>query len=148
VRILVAGVGNIFLGDDGFGCAVAAALRDLVVVEVRDFGIRGFDLALALTAGIDAAVQVDACPRGGAPGTLYVLEPTVDDRPAALDSHALDPVAVLRLARSLGEPPRALWLVGGEPQHLEGELSAVVAAQIDPAATLVRELVEQLRCTS
>jgi hydrogenase maturation protease len=146
VKILVAGIGNIFLGDDGFGCAVAAALRGLPDVDVRDFGIRGYDLALALTTELDAAILVDACARGDAPGTLYVIEPTLDDTPAQLDNHAIDPVEVLRLARQLGPLPGVLWLVGCEPAQLEGELSEIVLAQIAPAASLVRELVS--RCTS
>lgn len=161
MKILVAGIGNIFFGDDGFGPAVVKALLERPAawpadVQVRDFGIRGMDLAFALTSGIEHAILVDAVPRGGAPGTLYVIDPDVGAEAAAtLDNHAMDPVAVLRLASSIGEPPRSIRLVGCEPAQLadpDGDiavgLSAVVEAAIEPAARLVAKLVEEARCTS
>lgn len=162
MKILVAGIGNIFFGDDGFGPAVVKALLEQPTtwpadVQVRDFGIRGMDLAFALTSGIEHAILVDAVPRGGTPGTLYVIEPEVGGGPgeSTLDNHAMDPVAVLRLASSIGEPPRSIRLVGCEPAQLadpDGDiavgLSAVVEAAIAPAARLVAKLVEEARCTS
>src|ERR1700749_1947272 len=101
-RVLVAGIGNVFLGDDGFGVALAQRLGDLGEgVDVVDFGIRGMDLAYAL-GEYDAAVL-----RGGAPGTLYVIEPDLEELDAAPEAHGMDPVKVLALARALGGvPPR------------------------------------------
>src|SRR5262249_15201119 len=109
-RILVAGVGNIFLGDDAFGVEVARRLaRRPLPPEVRvvDFGIRGLDLTYALLDGYETVVLVDAAPRGGPPGTLYVLEPEPGEPPAGeagplFEMHSLDPVKVLRLAAALG----------------------------------------------
>jgi hydrogenase maturation protease len=149
-RILVAGLGNVFLGDDGFGCEVARRLAGRAWpagVRVADFGIRSFDLAFALTDGFDAAVLVDATWRGGAPGTLYLLEPA---RPSggpevALDAHTMDPVKVLRLAESLGSTPPVLRLVGCEPTGFEGMLlSQAVAEAVEPAVRMVAELVDAL----
>ncbi len=108
--VLVAGIGNIFHGDDGFGVAVAALLgrRPLPAgVTVKDFGIRGLDLTYALLDGYAAAILVDAAARGEPPGTLYVIEPEVAAAGPApedllLSPHELDPARVLRLARALG----------------------------------------------
>ncbi len=119
-RVLVAGIGNVFLGDDGFGVAVAERLarRELPAgVEARDFGIRGMDLAYAL-GDYDAAVLVDAVPRGGEPGTLYVIEPKLDLPGGQFQAHGMDPVSVLALARELGGTPervagRRLRAAGG-----------------------------------
>ena len=123
-RILVAGIGNIFLGDDGFGCEVVRRLvkRELPEnVEVRDFGIRGMDLAYALMDPYEAVVFVDAVPRGDEPGTVYLIEAEVpEEGEVALDTHGMDPVNVIRLARVLGaEIPRTL-VVGCEPQNIPG----------------------------
>jgi len=160
MRILVAGIGNVFLGDDGFGSAVAAKLCERAWpahVEVRDYGIRGMDLAFALTSGIDAAILVDATARGGAPGTLYKLEPVAGDTPPEIQTHAMDPARVLAFAATIGAPPRYVRLVGCEPGRLgedDGDiavgLSEPVAAAIDPAIAMVGELVAELEvaCTS
>ena len=160
MKILVAGIGNVFLGDDGFGPAVAEALRARGWpggVEITDFGIRGMDLAYALTSGIDAAILVDAVARGGAPGTLYLIEPTPGDGPATIETHAMDPARVLRFAASLGPPPPYVRVVGCEPARLDDDgdvvvgLSTPVAASIDQAAVMVGELVASLTevaCTS
>jgi hydrogenase maturation protease len=166
VRLLVAGIGNIFLGDDGFGCAVAEQLCERAWpagVEVVDFGIRGMDLALALTSGIDGAILVDAVARGGAPGTLYTIQPAgrAAGEPGlaavAIDGHAMDPVRVLALAASLGKLPGVLRVVGCEPLSLDDDgdvsvgLSAPVARAVAPAADLVAGLVRDLleaTCTS
>lgn len=160
MRILVAGIGNVFLGDDGFGSAVAAKLRERswpAHVEVIDYGIRGMDLAFALTSGIDGAILVDAVARGGTPGTLYKLEPTGSGAPPEIQTHAMDPARVLAFAATIGTPPRHVRLVGCEPERLgepDGDiavgLSEPVTRAIDPAIVMVRELVAELEavCTS
>ncbi len=160
MKILIAGIGNIFLGDDGFGSAVAAKLLERAWpthIQVVDYGIRGMDLAFALTSGIDAAILVDAVARGGAPGTLYKIEPTPGAATPELQTHAMDPASVLALAATLGTPPRHLRLVGCEPARLgddDGDiavgLSEPVTAAIDPAVLMVGELVAELEagCTS
>ncbi len=160
--ILIAGVGNIFLGDDGFGVEVVSALRLQELPEdvlVRDFGIRGFDLAYALLEPWEAVILVDALPRGEAPGTLYVLQPDVAGMgeaaapEMAMNPHGMDPVRVLHLAASMGEIPAQVFVVGCEPQdfgdELEGRmgLSAVVQAAVEEACTMVRELVERICST-
>jgi len=155
VRILVAGIGNVFLGDDGFGVEVVARLDGRALpegVEVADFGIRGFDLAYALMDGPDAAILVDALPRGEAPGTLFVLEPDLDDLdgPAALDSHAMNPAAVLAMVRQQGGAVPPTWIVGCEPAVLDPDgaghmgLSEPVAAAVDEAAAMVASLARRL----
>jgi hydrogenase maturation protease len=155
-RILVAGIGNVFLGDDGFGVEVVRRLArcDLPAgVNVVDFGIRGFDLAYALADGYDAALLIDAAPRGETPGTLVVIEPEIDEAPdAPIEAHGMDPEAVLRLARRFGRVPRRTLIVGcepevlGDPQGLEivAELSASVGAAVDRAVDLVRSLLGEL----
>jgi hydrogenase maturation protease len=150
-RILVAGIGNVFLGDDGFGVALADRLARRKLppgVEVVDFGIRGMDLAYALQEDYDAVVLLDASPRGEAPGTLYVIEPEMDDAQVALDAHGMDPVKVLAMAQALGGPlPRTL-VVGCEPlTRMTGEEQDVVAAVSEPVRAALDEgvrLVESL----
>ncbi len=153
--VLVAGIGNMFLGDDGFGVEVAQrlAVRPLPDgVTVADYGIRGYDLAYALVRGYDRTILVDACPRGEAPGTVFVLEPDLaelnvpDAGPAVLDAHDLNPLHVLRLARSLGAELKPVVVVGCEPATLgppEGQmgLSEPVRAAVDEAVTLIEGLV-------
>ena len=152
-RILVAGIGNIFLGDDAFGVMTARELarREWPAgVDVRDFGIRGLDLAYALQNGYDAAILIDAVPRGEATGTLYVLEPALESAPPTIETHGMDPVKVLHLTRALGgEPPRTL-VVGCEPRpfpadldptDMVAELSPEVEAAVAGAASLVESLV-------
>jgi hydrogenase maturation protease len=154
VSILVAGIGNVFFGDDGFGVEVAQRLLRRALpadVTVRDFGIRGRDLAYTLLEKWDAAILVDATSRGGAPGTLYVLEPAIEDAHPSVEAHALDPVKVLALAKQMGSDIPCLRLVGCEPAALGSAedpalgLSAVVEKAIDPAVTLVEELITALR---
>jgi hydrogenase maturation protease len=153
-RILVAGIGNVFLGDDGFGVAVAerlAARPQPAGVRVIDFGIRGIDLVHALQDDPDVAILVDALPSGQAPGTLTVLEPDVPDGDGGLEPHALDPVSVLRTARRLGAAPGRTLVVGCEPAtRMTGaepdvvmELSPPVAAAVDEAVALVESLIER-----
>jgi hydrogenase maturation protease len=155
-RVLVAGIGNIFLGDDGFGCQVVRRLAEGPMpdlVDVVDFGIRGFDLAYALAGGYEAAVLVDTASLGAAPGTLAVVEPSLDDVRADIDSHAMDPVRVLRLARELGGTPAKTLVLACEPAHLADpdagddvlvELSEPVRAAVERALPALRGLVEEL----
>src|SRR5690242_3589971 len=98
--VLVAGIGNIFLGDDAFGVEVVRRLAERALpdgVEVVDFGIRGFDLAHALMQAESTAILIDATPRGGPPGTLYLIEAdaTGGDNPASVETHGMDPATVL-----------------------------------------------------
>lgn len=153
--VLVAGIGNIFHGDDAFGVEVARKLAAAPLppnVQVRDFGIRGIDLAFALLNEPDLTILVDAVARGGEPGTVYTIEPdlsTLDADPLeAVNSHSLDPAMVLRLAKQMGARFRRVLLVGCEPETLGGEpdgqigLSDAVAAAVAPAAATVLALLE------
>ncbi|MGW1028589.1 hydrogenase maturation protease [Streptomyces sp. NPDC002577] len=154
-RVLVAGIGNIFLGDDAFGPEVAAVLLTRprpAGVHIADFGIRGMDLAYALGDGYDAAVLVDAAPRGQAPGTLYVIEPEEPAGEPAPEAHGMDPVRVLALARHLnGNLPRTL-IVGCEPHACTTDdetevgtgLSAPVRLAVGRAVGLVESVVDDL----
>jgi hydrogenase maturation protease len=150
--ILVAGIGNIFMGDDGFGVEVATRLARRTWppgVHVADFGIRGYDLAYALVAGHDHAILIDACPRRHPPGSVFVIEPDIDLEPPMLDPHAMDPIQVLRLARTLGELPGTVRIIGCEPATFgpeEGQLglSPEVAAAVDRAAEIVALLITKL----
>jgi hydrogenase maturation protease len=156
-RILVAGVGNVFLGDDGFGVEVARRLagRELPEgVEVVDFGIRGMDLIYALQDDHEVVIFVDAAPRGEEPGTVYLLEPEIEeDGEVVLDTHGMDPVKVIKFARTLGARPGRTLVVGCEPQvvisgddyeEMKMELSEPVLAAVEEAAKLVESLVEQI----
>jgi hydrogenase maturation protease len=155
-RVLIAGVGNIFLGDDGFGVEVMRRLagRELPEgVEVKDFGIRGMDLAYALQDDYELVVFVDATPRGEQPGTVYLIEPEIEDNgEVSLDTHGMDPVKVIKLSRALGARPTRTLVVGCEPQVVLGgegydemlmELSEPVRAAVDEAVKLVESLVEE-----
>jgi hydrogenase maturation protease len=151
--ILVAGIGNIFQGDDAFGVEVVRRLRDRALpacVTAVDFGIRGIDLAYALLDGHDAVVLVDTAARGAAPGTVSVIEvASSDEAPATVAPHSLDPAAALAMARALGSPIPPVFVVACEPQELGGEegvmgLSAPVAAAIEPAVDAVQALVRRL----
>jgi hydrogenase maturation protease len=160
LRVLVAGIGNIFMADDGFGVEVARRLaeRELPAgVDVVDFGIRGMDLVFALGEAYDVAVFVDAVPRGEPPGTLFVIEPELgeSDEPVMLDAHGMDPVKVLALAGQLGPVPERILVVGCEPQvrmsgdeeELVGDLSEPVRAAVDPAVDLVESVVRDVVAT-
>ena len=157
-RILIAGIGNIFLGDDAFGVEVVRRLATRVLpknVKVVDFGIRGYDLAYALLDGYDTTILVDACPRGESAGTLYVIEPDVsepgspEDQQSAVEAHSMNPLNVLRLATSMGGPLKQVLLVGCEPGTLgpeEGQmgLSEQVEAVIDEAVKLIESLIAKI----
>lgn len=156
-QVLVAGVGNIFLGDDAFGVEVVRAMATRPISEgvaVRDFGIRSFDLAYALLDDWSAVILVDAVSRQAAPGTLFVIEPDLRELPEAIetatfDGHSMDPVTVLRLARTLGEIRPQIFVLGCEPADLGGEegrmgLSPEVEAAINQAVSMVEKLVHEL----
>ncbi len=156
-RVLVAGIGNIFLGDDAFGVEVAQRLLRRPQpdgVRIVDFGIRGFDLAYAMLEQNEVVVLVDATTRGGEPGTLYVIE--ADTRPPAngpapeIQAHSMTPAAVFHLIRSMGEqPPGRVLVVGCEPATFGPEelgqmgLSDPVAAAVPGAIELVERLVAE-----
>ena len=153
MSVLVAGIGNIFLGDDAFGVEVVRRLagRSLPAgVEVVDFGIRGFDLANALMNATGPAVLVDALPRGGEPGTLYLLEPTVAEGDVSFEPHSMDPETVLRLVQSLGGRPPRVLVVGCEPDAIDTEeeyqmgLSPAVEAAVEHAVRMVEKLIGEL----
>ena len=155
-RVLVAGIGNVFLGDDGFGVEVAARLAQRSLpegVEVGDYGIRGMDLAYALQEPYEAVVFVDTAPRGEPPGTLSVVEPDPEDAEVVIDTHGMDPRRVLGLARALGRVPPRVVVVACEPQtivhgenddELVGGLSPPVRAAVDEAVALVELLVAEM----
>jgi hydrogenase maturation protease len=151
--VLVAGIGNVFLRDDGFGVEVARRLAATTLpegVDVADYGIRGVHLAFDLLDGRhDALVLVDAVPLDEPPGTLAVLEVPVDGPPDgthAVDGHGMTPVAVLDLLRTLGGSLRRAVVVGCRPAVLdEGVgLSAPVQAAVEPAVRLVADVVPEL----
>lgn len=156
-RTLVACIGNIFLGDDGFGCDVARALADMNIptgVKVVDYGIRGFDLAYALLEPYENVILVDAIERGLRPGMLSILQPadrsTVADSPVVLDPHSMHPESVLALARSIGEIMAKIYIVGCEPYDFGEEqqgrmgLSEAVATAVPEAADTVVDLVNRI----
>jgi hydrogenase maturation protease len=156
--ILVAGIGNIFMGDDAFGVEVARQLegRNLpAAVRISDFGIRGLDLAYALQDRYETTILIDAYSRGDAPGTLYVVEPDLSSLSpeqtdgSDMDAHGMDPVKVLRLAASMGGPLKRVLLVGCEPATLgpeEGQmgLSETVKASLPGAVALVESVINKV----
>ena len=157
MTILVAGVGNIFLGDDGFGVEVARRLQSVALAEdvkVADFGIRGVHLAYELLDGYEMVILIDATPRGEPPGTLYVIEPEPEepdpDEVPPLDAHGMDPAAVLNLLGVLGGQVDRMLVVGCEPAVAdEGmNLSPAVEAAIEPAMTLVQDLINEHRAVA
>jgi len=156
-RILVAGIGNIFLGDDGFGVEVVKRLaaRELSsAVRVADFGIRGFDLVYALQDGYETTILVDACPQGQIPGTIFVLEPDLSDgasqqQSSIVDTHGMDPVNVIRMARAMNAPLNRVLVVGCEPESLGGEegrmgLSRPVESVLDEAVRMIESLLARI----
>ena len=155
-RTLVAGVGNVFLGDDGFGVEAVRRLAAHALpghVEVADFGVRAVHLAYRLLEGYGTAILVDASSHGGEPGTVYLIDatPTADAPPPGgpvLDGHRMTPDTVLAILRTLsagtgGARPERLFVVGCEPADV-GErmgLSAPVAAALDEAVRLILRVV-------
>lgn len=149
-RVLVAGIGNVFFGDDAFGVEVVRQLAERPPPDARiaDFGIRARHLAYELLEPFELCIVVDCMPRGGPPGTLYVLEPSVDEVPGALaDGHGMNVAIVFSAVRELGgRMPRTL-VVGCEPASIEPGmgLTDAVARAVSGAADLVRELVTSPR---
>lgn len=164
-RILIACIGNIFLGDDSFGVEVAQRLLRRQYprgVQIVDFGIRGMELAYTLLEEYDTLILVDAVPRGGAPGTLYLIEPDLSGMSPekgvvagriALDNHSMDPVKVLAFARALGAKPVHTLLVGCEPSapgeggdysEMQMGLSEPVRLAVDEAVKMIDSLIEKL----
>jgi hydrogenase maturation protease len=154
-RVLIAGIGNVFMGDDGFGVELARRLGEGPLpagVEVKDFGIRGMDLAYALGEGWEAVVLLDAVPHGAEPGSICVIEPDARPDELSLDTHGMDPARVLRLACELGPLPPRVLLLGCEPalrmtgteDEVVADLSPPVRAALDYAVPLVEQLVAEL----
>lgn len=155
-RVLIAGIGNIFLGDDGFGSAVLRSLDGAELppyVTAKDYGIRGVHLAYDLLDGdVETLILVDALPTGEPAGTVSLLE--VDDEawaeltadPSTVDSHAMHPGAVLSALNALGGSVDRVLIVGCQPASLEPvmALSAPVAAAVDGAVELALDTARQL----
>ncbi len=156
--VLIAGVGNIFFGDDGFGVEVARRLAVLDLpdwVTIADYGISGMHLAYDLADGYGSAILIDATPRGGAPGTVYVIEPEPAPEPAPLasggplaggalfDAHGMQPDVVLGMLGMLGAQAGRMLIVGCEPAAADPGigLSAPVAAAVDEAVGVVLRLI-------
>jgi hydrogenase maturation protease len=156
-RILIAGIGNIFFGDDAFGGEVIKELTKAPLpkgVDAVDFGIRSYDLAYAIMGGYAATILVDITARGEPPGTVYLIELDQEKignlEATAPDGHSLDPVAVLRLTQALGGQIERLYLVACEPAILETEdgrigLSESVQAAVPEAVRMIRRLIDKLR---
>jgi hydrogenase maturation protease len=170
-RLLIAGVGNIFLGDDGFGVEVTNRLASADLpdwAQVVDYGIRGLHLAYDLAGGYTSAILIDATPRGGAPGTIYVIEPDLakpasaaadegaadegaaDEGAAAaipgnpmFDAHGMQPDVVFSMLAMLEAETRHVLVVGCEPANVDYGigLSEPVAAAVDEAVKVVLDLV-------
>lgn len=155
-RILVAGVGNIFLGDDGFGVEVSQRLIKRGIpssARVIDFGIRGLDLAYALQDGYETTILIDAYPHGQRPGTVTVIEPDLSEFSSSsgdfVEPHAMHPVNILRMARAMCGDLRRVLVVGCEPGDLGGDeghigLSKEVEIAVDEAVGTVEEIVNRI----
>ena len=154
--MLVAGIGNIFLGDDGFGVEVAQRLRARPVpegVRVEDFGIRGVHLAYELLDGYETLVLVDAVPMGEAPGTVALLEPEIselepgDDPVPTLEAHSMSPAVVFDMLAGLGGKVDRILIVGCEPATRRRRASGCpksVAASVDRAVDAVDDVLAEL----
>ena len=159
-RILVAGIGNIFLGDDAFGTEVAQRLLRQnwpENVKIVDFGIRALDLTYALLEPWNVVILIDAALRGGEPGTVYLIEPESAEVQAQsepvpgemlIDAHGMDPVKVLRLAHSMGGKIERLLLVACEPSRnvdeMEMDISPAVQTAIPEAIAMIESLIAKL----
>jgi hydrogenase maturation protease len=153
--VLVAGIGNIFFGDDGFGVEVANRLKALPPrrgVRVVEFGIRSLHLAYELLDGYDTLVLIDTISIGDdPPGTLAVVEPdrSSSDSPA-IDAHTMNPEAVLGMLDSLGGEIRRVLVVGCQPAVISETigLSSPVAGAVEQAVRMVDELLDELGATT
>ena len=151
--VLIAGIGNIFLSDDGFGVEVAERLARRELPEgvlLREFGIRGIHLAYELLNGFDVLLLIDAVPHNEEPGTLSVIEPDPDDLAeragAALDAHTMDPATVLATLHSIGGRVERVTILGCQPASLEEGigLTPEVAAAVEPAVEMCIDLASNL----
>jgi hydrogenase maturation protease len=157
-RVLIAGIGNIFLGDDGFGVEVARRLASCELaadVRVVDFGIRGLDLVYALQDGYKTTILIDAFPQGKAPGTVSVVEPDLKDLQATpeqggfVEPHGMNPMNVLRMAKAMQAPLEHILLIGCEPAYLGGDdghmgLSKPVEAAVSEAVKTAQSLMRRI----
>ncbi|MGW4060056.1 hydrogenase maturation protease [Amycolatopsis sp. NPDC004747] len=145
-RVLVAGIGNIFLSDDGFGVEVVKELAGTGLppwVQIADYGIAGLHLAYDLLGGYDTTILLDATPHGRPPGTLSLIEADTGDRTTtSIDAHGMQPDAVFRLLRLLGGDAGRVLVVGCEPACLDEGigLSPEVTAAVPAAVRAVTEL--------
>jgi hydrogenase maturation protease len=150
MKVLVAGIGNIFLGDDAFGVEVVRHIEPALLpegVKVADFGIRGVHLSYELLDGYDALDLIDAMPLGEPPGTVAVFEPDVESIDAAsVDAHSMSPAVVLGLLAGLGGRVPRVPVVGCEPLSVEEGLglSEPVASAVAPAAATVHQLLARI----
>ncbi|MFZ0731243.1 MAG: hydrogenase maturation protease [Candidatus Sulfotelmatobacter sp.] len=155
-KILIAGIGNIFLGDDGFGVEVVKTMQQRPLpenVRVIDFGVRSYDLAYALMQDWDLVILVDAICRGAEPGTLFTIQPELprDEGSATIDAHTMNPVAALQLVKALGGRIAPLLVVGCEPATVEPNpdgnfvLSEQVDRAVDQAIVMVEQLITRAR---
>jgi hydrogenase maturation protease len=156
-RVLIAGIGNIFLGDDGFGVEVVRRLASSTLpeaVRVVDFGIRGLDLVYALQDGYETTILIDAYPHGKTPGTVSVVEldanETITESPGNfIEPHSMHPMNVLRMASAMHGPLKRVLLVGCEPATLGGDeghmgLSEPVEAAVQEAVKATESLVKRI----
>ena len=144
-RILVAGVGNIFFRDDGFGVEAARRLSRQTLpdgVTVADFGIRGLHLAFEIVSGYDLVILIDAVARGGPPGTLYVLEPETEGSAGGPDAHSMELKNVLAFVEQLGGHAPRMLIVGCEPSSMEPGIGLCETTEgaVERAIGLVRSL--------
>lgn len=155
--ILIAGVGNAWLRDDGFGGEVARRLAEAELpagVEVMDAGTGGLELAYEVMRGYDALLILDVSRQGGEPGTLYLMEPTEEEVPGGIEDgetinpHGMDPQTVLRFVKSVGAWPSRVVVIACEPgevQQMGWGLSPAVADAVQRAVALVLQTVHDLR---
>ena len=155
-RILVAGVGNAWLSDDGFGGEVAKRLQERELasgVSVVDFGTGGLDLAYEVMRGYDALILIDVSRQGGLPGTLYVMEADEEsveseiEDGAVIDPHGMDPRTVLRFVKTVGGWPGKVIVIACEPTQVDEMgigLSAQVAGSVDRAIEVVEQQIAEI----
>jgi hydrogenase maturation protease len=164
-KILVAGVGNIFFSDDGFGCEVVRRLATRPLPEgvtVADFGIKGVHLAYELLEGYDVAILVDAAPCGGQPGDLHIIEPELEEihesplvqaasegESALVDAHGLAPDAIFGMLKALGGNIGRALVIGVEPADTEDGigLTDIVEAAVDPAVERLIDIIQRVHVT-
>jgi hydrogenase maturation protease len=156
MKILIAGIGNVFHGDDAFGCEVVRQLEQCALphgVTVTDFGIRSRSLAYALTDGYDATIIVNSAPCNRAPGTLYFIEPHPGKiqpcERAEMDTYSTNPIDAIQMAQALGGVRGKIYLVGCEPVVMDNDMSEIglslhVRQAIPQALAMVESLLANL----